>query len=144
MSQIAFVRATPVRGRPRIYIAYPQLSPGTSNLLFQDNELRRIDFGMTFEDPQALILAGVAVLAALYVVRWKTHPVSHEGKAYRRDGVTDHDLLNTQLNPIPTVGGSGAPGLSILTALNFSRNGKELLEEGYQKVRSCPSFPHTM
>ncbi|KAM5535874.1 hypothetical protein V8D89_010492 [Ganoderma adspersum] len=66
---------------------------------------------MALEDPQALILAGVAVLAALYVVRWKTHP----------------------LNPIPTVGGSGAPGLAILTALNFWRNGKELLEEGYQK-----------
>ncbi|PIL31339.1 cytochrome P450 [Ganoderma sinense ZZ0214-1] len=66
---------------------------------------------MALEDPQALILAGVAILAALYVVRWKTNP----------------------LNPIPTVGGSGAPGLAILTALNFWRNGKELLEEGYQK-----------
>ena len=33
---------------------------------------------MALEDPQALILAGVAALAALYVVRWKTHPVSEE------------------------------------------------------------------
>ncbi|TBU62546.1 cytochrome P450 [Dichomitus squalens] len=66
---------------------------------------------MAFEDPPALILASVAILAAIYVVRWKTHP----------------------LNSIPTVGGSSAPGLSILAAINFRRNGKELIEEGYRK-----------
>ena len=47
---------------------------------------------------------------------------------------TDRDCLYSQLNPIPTVGGSGAPGLAILTALNFWSNSKQLLEEGYQKV----------
>ncbi|KAI1793082.1 cytochrome P450 [Ganoderma leucocontextum] len=66
---------------------------------------------MALEDSQALILAALAALAGIYIVRWKTHP----------------------LNPIPTVGGSSAPGLSILAALNFWRNGKELIYEGYQK-----------
>ena len=33
------------------------------------------------------------------------------------------------------MGGSSAPGLSILTALNFMRNGRGLLQEGYDKVR---------
>ena len=94
---------------------------------------RDLDSSMALEDPQALILAGVAVLAALYVVRWKTHPVSRERNVVG-DEAANRDHLNTQLNPIPTVGGSGAPGLAILTALNFWRNGKQLLEEGYQKV----------
>nr|VWO95511.1 Glucose transporter rco-3 [Ganoderma boninense] len=67
----------------------------------------------TLEDPQALILAGAAIFVAFCVVRWKTNPLS----------------------AIPTVGGSDAPGLSILTWFNFLRNGKELLQEGYQKVR---------
>ena len=31
---------------------------------------------MVVEDPQALILAGVAILAVLYIVRWQTDPVS--------------------------------------------------------------------
>ncbi|KAI1792290.1 cytochrome P450 [Ganoderma leucocontextum] len=65
----------------------------------------------TLEDPQALILAGVAIFVAVCLVRWKTNPLSS----------------------IPTVGGSDAPGLSILTWINFLRNGQELLQEGYQK-----------
>ncbi|KAM5543922.1 hypothetical protein V8D89_002539 [Ganoderma adspersum] len=67
----------------------------------------------TFDDSQAIILAGVAIFVALCVVRWKTNPLSS----------------------IPTVGGSDAPGLSILTWLNFLRNGKELLQEGYQRYQ---------
>ncbi|KAI1793056.1 cytochrome P450 [Ganoderma leucocontextum] len=66
---------------------------------------------MLLENPQALVVAGLAILATVYIVRWKTHP----------------------LRSIPTVGGPSAPGLSILTALNFMRNGKEVLQEGYQK-----------
>ena len=31
---------------------------------------------MAVEDPQALILAGVAILAVLYIIRWQTDPVS--------------------------------------------------------------------
>ena len=31
---------------------------------------------MALEDQQALIFAGVAILAAIYIVRWKTHPAS--------------------------------------------------------------------
>ncbi|KAM5535892.1 hypothetical protein V8D89_010510 [Ganoderma adspersum] len=63
------------------------------------------------ESPQALIVAGLAVLITVSIVKWKTHP----------------------LRSIPTVGGSSAPGLSILTALNFMRNGRGLLQEGYDK-----------
>ncbi|KAM5530553.1 hypothetical protein V8D89_015788 [Ganoderma adspersum] len=66
---------------------------------------------MTLEDPHALILAGLAVLAAFCVVRWKTHP----------------------LRSIPTMGGLDAPGLSILTWLNFVRNGEALIQKGYEK-----------
>ncbi|KAI1787506.1 cytochrome P450 [Ganoderma leucocontextum] len=66
---------------------------------------------IALEGPQALILASVALLVAFCIVRWKTHP----------------------LRSIPTVGGSDAPGLSILTWLNFLRNGEALIQKGYQK-----------
>ncbi|KAI1793059.1 cytochrome P450 [Ganoderma leucocontextum] len=66
---------------------------------------------MVVEDPQALILAGVAVLAIIYVVRWQTDP----------------------FRSIPTVGGSSAPGLSIMAAYNWKHNSRKLISEGCQK-----------
>ncbi|KAM5535893.1 hypothetical protein V8D89_010511 [Ganoderma adspersum] len=65
------------------------------------------------DSPQALVVAGLALLVTLSLVNWTTHP----------------------LRSIPTVGGSSVPGLSILTALNFMRNGKAVLQEGYDKYR---------
>ena len=42
--------------------------------------------------------------------------------------------LLCQLHSIPTLGGPAAPILSYLTALNFSKNGRALLSEGYERV----------
>ncbi|KAI0741267.1 cytochrome P450 [Daedaleopsis nitida] len=63
------------------------------------------------EDPKTVLSACVVVWLAIYLVRWWTDP----------------------LNRIPTLGGSSAPILSYLSALNFMRNGKELIHEGYHK-----------
>ncbi|KAM5535873.1 hypothetical protein V8D89_010491 [Ganoderma adspersum] len=71
---------------------------------------------MAVEDPQALILAGVAILAVLYVVRWQTDP----------------------LRSIPTVGGPSAPGLALFTGLKFVRNGRKVMTEGYKKYYGTP------
>ncbi|KAI0774403.1 cytochrome P450 [Fomes fomentarius] len=66
------------------------------------------------EDPRAVFFTCAAVLVVVYIVRWRTSP----------------------LYKIPTVGGSSAPGLSYLAAFNFFRNGKALIEEGYQKYHN--------
>ncbi|KAI1791203.1 cytochrome P450 [Ganoderma leucocontextum] len=63
------------------------------------------------EDAQTLLYTVLAVLAAVYIVRWRTNP----------------------LNSIPTVGGPSAPILSYLSAVNFLFHSRELLTEGYRK-----------
>ncbi|KAI1792379.1 cytochrome P450 [Ganoderma leucocontextum] len=72
---------------------------------------------MALQDPEALILAGVATLAVITLIRWRINP----------------------LRSIPTVGGSSASGLSILTARKFMRHGlKKLFDEGYQRYYGSP------
>ncbi len=44
-----------------------------------------------------------------------------------------------QLRVIPTVGGSSLPGLSYLGALRMLGDCRDILEEGYRKVRLTPS-----
>ena len=46
-------------------------------------------------------------------------------------------MILLQLNAIPTVGGPSAPLLSYIAAFNFMKDGKDLLVQGYQKVRCC-------
>ncbi|KAI0713162.1 cytochrome P450 [Cerioporus squamosus] len=63
------------------------------------------------EDPQTVLYAVLAVLAAVYFFRWRSDPLSH----------------------IPTVGGPSAPVLSYVSTINFLRKPKALLLEGYQR-----------
>ncbi|RPD64699.1 cytochrome P450 [Lentinus tigrinus ALCF2SS1-7] len=62
-------------------------------------------------DSQTVIYALLAILAGVYLFKWKSDPLSH----------------------IPTVGGPSAPVVSYLSAINFLRNPKALLREGYQR-----------
>ncbi|KAI0713160.1 cytochrome P450 [Cerioporus squamosus] len=64
---------------------------------------------LAMEDPQTIVFAGLAIFLAIYFVRWRMNP----------------------LNAIPTLGGSSLPGLSYLAALNFMRNAKDIINEGY-------------
>ncbi|KAI0714845.1 cytochrome P450 [Earliella scabrosa] len=64
-------------------------------------------------DDPAVLYALLVIAIAVYVVKWRTHP----------------------LNAIPTVGGPSAPLLSFIGAINFLRNGKQLLIDGYQRYR---------
>ncbi|RDX42959.1 cytochrome P450 [Lentinus brumalis] len=61
------------------------------------------------EDPQTVVLTGLAIVLAIYLVRWRMNP----------------------LHAIPTLGGTSLPGLSYLTALHFMRNAKDIINEGY-------------
>ncbi|EJF59354.1 cytochrome P450 [Dichomitus squalens LYAD-421 SS1] len=59
------------------------------------------------------ILAFLAVGGGFLFIRWRLNPLSR----------------------IPTVGGPSIPGLSILSTVNFLRNSKDLLVQGYEKYR---------
>ena len=85
------------------------------------------------DDPQTFLYTTVAVLVALYIVRWRTHPVRSLPYVVTLTVRFSH-MPQSQLSKIPTLGGSSAPGLSYLTALNLMRNGKELINEGYHRV----------
>ena len=84
-------------------------------------------------DP-AVLYALLAIAIAAYVVKWRTHPV----RIYHLLGnpcvLLTYVCIDPQLNAIPTVGGPSAPLLSFIAAINFLRNGKQLLIDGYQRV----------
>ncbi|RDX42956.1 cytochrome P450 [Lentinus brumalis] len=59
----------------------------------------------------SLLYAVVAIVAAVYLVRWRSDPLRH----------------------IPTVGGPSAPILSYWSTINFLLKSQALLKEGYQR-----------
>ncbi|RPD64678.1 cytochrome P450 [Lentinus tigrinus ALCF2SS1-7] len=61
------------------------------------------------EDQATVVFTGLAILVVSYILRWRMDP----------------------LNSIPTLGGSSLPGLSYFAALNFMRNAKDIIDEGY-------------
>ncbi|KAM5543009.1 hypothetical protein V8D89_003393 [Ganoderma adspersum] len=61
----------------------------------------------------SVVYAALAVLAAIYFIRWRTNP----------------------LNNIPTLGGPSAPILSYLAAANYILNSRKILREGYEKFQ---------
>ena len=88
------------------------------------------------DDIQSAVFACVAVVIAIYAVRWYTDPVS--ARCSRRpafDSLSIDSDHQPQINSIPTVGGSSLPGLSLLTAWRTVHNCREVLTAGYRKVR---------
>ena len=84
------------------------------------------------EEPVVLYTL-LAIAIAVYVVRWRTHPV----RMYHLLGNPCVLLTYVYRPPAqrdPHRGGPSAPLLSLIGAINFLRNGKQLLIDGYQRV----------
>ncbi len=86
-------------------------------------------------EPQLSVVYGaLAVLATIYFIRWRRNPVRTASEFHR--AWCPHSCCLHQLHKIPTVGGPNAPILSYWSAINYAFNGRKILTEGYEKVRS--------
>lgn len=81
---------------------------------------------------------GIAIFVVLYLVKWRLDPVRV------LDMICEYGrLMRTwiKLYHIPTVGGTSLPLLSYIGARRFVRQSKDIVQEGYRKVRHTCS-PH--
>ena len=92
---------------------------------------------MSWLDLQPAALGCLAVAISIYAILWYRNPVGVRRAQPRWVVSTDR---KTQINAIPTVGGSSLPGLSYLATPYNVRNLKTVIEEGYRKARRRP--PH--
>ncbi|PIL26428.1 cytochrome P450 [Ganoderma sinense ZZ0214-1] len=83
-------------------------------------------------DDIAWKIAPLVCLVGVLVLRWYTHPVRPISRKCRSFG----NLQCSQLRSIPTLMGSSFPGLSLFTALQFARDPRRLLNEGYIKYQN--------
>ncbi len=90
-------------------------------------------------EDQATGVICIGILVCIVVYRWNISPVS---PSLMQWSLLAAEFPYTQLNDIPTVGGSWVPGLSYLSAIALIRRMREILHEGYKKVRrlSPPSL----
>ena len=90
---------------------------------------------MALEDPQAVFYAVIAICVVAYVVRWRTDPVSISCSQCREVYVLSSGRRSSQMASIPAVGGPSAPIISFLSSIRYLKCGKELIAEGYRRVR---------